>query len=134
MLFQSFKNTFNKSHALSLIMACYYFILYFNSKIWLLPSLSPLSKQKLLSASAAPLKLTTVNYDRMMSYDSLHYLKQRATPNQMTTYKHALLLHKVYKHSMNLDWTNLFFNQHFNSRSNLVKFFNMSRYKLAIMF
>ena len=39
-----------------------------------------------------------------MSYESFHYLNQRATPNQMITYKHALLLHKMYNNeTMSID-------------------------------
>ena len=82
--------------------------------------------------SAAPLKLTTKNYDNMISFDKLHYLNQRATPNQLTTYKHALLLHKTYNdENMVLNWQNLFFNQYFNDRDPLVKFFNNSKYKVG---
>ena len=126
------KKYFNKNQLLSLIMACYYSILYFNCEIWLLPSLSPQLKQKLLSVSATPVKLTTRNYDRMMSFETLHYLNKRATPNQMILYKHALLLHKVYHNeSMSVDWTNLFFTQHFNSKENCVRFFNTSSYKIG---
>ena len=37
--------------------------------IWILPKFSPLLKQKLLSASAAAIIISTKNYDRMISYD-----------------------------------------------------------------
>ena len=126
------KNYFNKAQLLNIITACYYSNLYYNSEIWLLPTLSPQSKQKLLAASAAPLKMTTPNYNRLISYNRLHYLNKRATPNEITVYKHALLLHKTYNNlTMSIDWTNLFFNQHFNARYNLVKFFNTSKYKIG---
>ena len=98
-----------------------------------MPQLNPAIKQKLLSASAAPLKLTTTNYHQMISYNSLHYLNKRTTPDQMTKYKHALLLHKTYNdESMSKNWTNLFFNQQFNSRELFVRFVNTSNYKIGI--
>ena len=123
---------FSKAQLLNIITACYFSILYYNSEIWHLPQLSPAIKQKLLSASAAPLKLTTTNYHRMISYNLLHYLNKRATPDQMTKYKHALLLHKTYNdESISKNWTNLFFNQQFNSRHNFVQFCNASRYKVG---
>ena len=126
------KKYFTKSQLLCLITAFYYSVLYFNSEIWLLPSLGPLLKQKLLAASAAPLKAITQNYDRSMSYERLHYINQRATPDQITTYKHALLLHKIYnENSMSINWINMFFNQQFNARSNTIKFFNTSSYKIG---
>ena len=97
-----------------------------------LPNLSPILKQKLLSASAAPLKLTTSGYHRMISYDSLHYQNKRATPNQVTMYKHSLLLHKAYNDDeMGISWTGLFFNQLFNSRELCVQFTNNSKYKIG---
>ena len=100
---------FSKAQLLNIITACYFSILYYNSEIWHLPQISPAIKQKLLSASAAPLKLTTTNYHQMISYNLLHYLNKRATPDQMTKYKHALLLHKTYNdESMSKNWTNLF--------------------------
>ena len=109
------------------------FILYYNSEIWHLPCLNPTLKQKLLSASAAPLKLTTTNYHQMISYDLLHYINKRATPNQITSYKHALLLHKTYNdEESNLNWINLFFNQQFNARERFVHLINTSKYKIGI--
>ena len=87
---------FNKTQLIQIITSNYYSILYYNAEIWLLPSLSPSIKQKMLSASAAPLKLTVSNYTSMISHNSLHYLNNRATPNQITIYKHALLLYKTF--------------------------------------
>ena len=98
----------------------------------MLPTLKPQLKQKLLSASAAPLKFTTNNYNYMTSFDTLHYANQRATPKQITLYKHALLLHKTYNDTnSNNDWLSLFFNQQFNQREPRVKFFNNSNYKVG---
>ena len=50
----------------------------------------------------------------------------------MTLYKHALLLHKTYnEESMSLDWTDLFFNQHFSNKTTQVKFYNTSKFKVG---
>ena len=123
---------FNKAQLLTIITSCYYSVLYHISEIWLLPGLSPQSKQKLLSASASPLKSLPWNSDLMLSYERLHYENQRATPEQMTLYKHAILLHKVYNNeSMSIEWTDLFFNQQFNARNPNVKFHNTSRFKVG---
>ena len=123
---------FSKSQLLTIVTSIYYSSLYYNAEIWLLPTLKPQLKQKLLSASAAPLKFTTFNYDNMTSFDVLHYINQRATPKQITIYKHALLLHKTYNDTnLNNDWLSLFFNQQFNQREPCVKFFNNSNYKVG---
>ena len=123
---------FNNEQIMKLITACYYSVLYYNAEVWLLPNLRPQSKQKMLSASAAPLKLITRYYESTMSFESLHRLNKWATPSKMTEFKHALLLHKTYNdESMSLDWTDLFFNQQFNNRSPQVKFFNNSKFKVG---
>ena len=66
-----FRKFFTKEKLLKVITSNYYSIFYYNSEIWLLPTLKPLLKQKLLSASDALLKLTTPRYDYLNSYLSL---------------------------------------------------------------
>ena len=123
---------FSKKQLLSIITSNFYTILYYNAEVWLLPTLGPQLKQKILSASSAPLKLCTPNYNYLMSFNSLHYLNQRATPTQFTIYTHALLLHKTYNdETMSNDWLNLFFNQQFNQRELNVKFYNTSSYRIG---
>ena len=123
---------FNKNQLRAIIIANYYSILYYNAEVWLLPSLKPALRQQLLSASSAPLKIITNNYNYLVSYNSLHYLNQRATPNQITLYKHALLLHKTYNcNNYSNDWVHLHFNQQFNNRNRKVKFPNTSKYKIG---
>ena len=79
-----------------LITSNFYLILYYNSEIWHLPNLDPISKSHLLSASASALKICTITYNREMSFRELHILNLRATPNQFLNYKHAILLYNVY--------------------------------------
>ena len=53
----------------------------------------------------------------MTSYERLHLIANRATPEQICQYKHALLLHKIYNdNEQGADWLALNFNQNFNSR------------------
>ena len=71
----------------------------------------------------SPLQLITKNYDYLTLYMSLHYQNQRPNPNQLTIFKHTLLLHKAYNSdSMSNDWT------HFNIQDMCVKFHNISKY------
>ena len=104
-------------------MSNYFSILYYNSEVWLLPTLNPQLKKKLLSASSAPLKLTTNNYNYLISFTPLDYVNKRATPDMIQVYKHALLLHKIYNNeNANINWIDLFFTRHFNNRDRTVKF------------
>ena len=66
-----------------------------------------------------------------MSFETLHTMNQREKPNQITVYKHALLLHKIYNDDSNIDWNDLFFTQHFNQRNLTITFFNTSNYKVG---
>ena len=75
-----------------IITACYYSVLYYNADIWLIPSLSPALKQKLLSASAKAIKLCLTKLPQNTSFETIHRLAKRATPTQMSTYKHAIQL------------------------------------------
>ena len=67
-----------------------------------------------------------------MSFNTLHTLNKRATPNQFTIYRHAIILHKVYNdETTNQNWLDLFFNQQFNNRCETVKFFDTKNYKIG---
>ena len=63
---------------------------------WHLPSLKITLKQKLLSASAKALKVCWKSPSYYISFDSLHKISKRATPEQLMKYKLALCLHKLY--------------------------------------
>ena len=93
---------------------------------------SKLKKKQLLSASALPLKLCTLTFDRNTSFISLHKQLKRATPDQMMIYKHALLLHKTYNvESKSSEWLDLFMNQTFNNRILHANFLILSNFKIG---
>ena len=65
-----------------IITSNFYPVLFYNSEIWYLPTLNPHSKQQLLSVSANALKLCSNHYVDHISFQDLHNLNTRATPNQ----------------------------------------------------
>ena len=108
---------FNQDEILSLLTSNFYSILYYNSDVWHLPTLKPELKQLLLSASANALKISQRLPDRYELFVNIHTSCKRALPNQLITYKHAILLHKIFNtQSPEIDWIDLNFNQTFNSR------------------
>ena len=119
-----------KSELLTVTKSNFYSVLYYNADIWLIPSLKKEFKSKLLSTSAAPLKLCCYGYDRSISYERLHTIVKYPTPAQKTIYNHSILLHKIYNdpHESN-DWLDLFFNQNFNDRNTKANFFDTCKYK-----
>ena len=86
---------------MQLITSNFYSVLYYNSEIWHLPILKHTLKQKLLSASARALKLCWKCPSDHISFESLHLMSKRATPDQLMKYKLALCLHKLYNVQFN---------------------------------
>ena len=123
---------FNKQELLSIITSNYYSVMYYNAEIWLLPNLSPNIKKQLLSASAAPLKMFGYGLNQLVSYERLHKMCGRATPDQVTKYKIALMLHKCHDdQNQGSDWLSINFNQNFNARQQHIYFFKTNRYKIG---
>ena len=87
---------FTKDKILQLLTSNFYSILYYNSEVWHIPNLKPQLKQLLLSESENALKLSQRSPDMYESYIDVHKSCNRATPNQIITYKHAIILHKFY--------------------------------------
>ena len=102
------KKYFNPKELLTLLTSNFYSILFYNSEIWYIPSLNPYLKNQLKSASANALKICTPSYHRFMSYETLHKINNRALPDQMMLYKHALMLFKLYQfHTPTTEWIEL---------------------------
>ena len=115
---------------MKLINANYYSTLFYNADIWLIPSLARQTKNMLMSASASPLKICYRMYDRSISFERLHNLMNRSTPNTIMKLTHALILHKIYNTEIpNHNWLDLFFNQNFNNRNQNANFIDTSRFK-----
>ena len=98
----------------------------------MISTLSPALKQKLLAASSQVLRISTRNYDQMTSYNRLHSIANRATPEQICQYKHALLFHKIYNDKdQGRNWLALNFNQNFNNRNPTFITKDISKFKIG---
>ena len=84
-------------------------MLYYNSEVWHLNSLKQSMKNQLLSISAKAIKMCTNTLDMwMLSYNNLHKMAGRATPNEMMNYKLALQLNMVLNNQVQVpDWVHL---------------------------
>ena len=126
------KKYFNTNELKGLLTSNYYSVLYYNSEIWHLPTLKPNLKQKLLSASANAIKLCLTKLPPNTSFETIHSLAKRGTPTQMSTYKHALQLYKLFNSTqMSDDWVSLNVQQNFNGRNEKIQFYNISNYKVG---
>ena len=126
------KKYFTKDELRTLLTANFYSILFYNSEIWHIPTLNPHSKQLLLASSAKALKLCIKDHTILYSYENIHSLTKRATPQQLSTFKHAILLYKLYNNSMStLDWVKLNYQQILTSRQTNFMIIQTRNYKIG---
>jgi hypothetical protein len=120
---------FKQDEILKLLTSNFYSILFYNSEVWHIPSLNPPLKQMLLSASANALKLSQNRPDFYESFINIHKSCNRAQPDQLITYKHAILLHKLYNNQQpQADWIDINVYQVFNSRREHFKIMKNNTY------
>ena len=126
------KKYFSKKELSMLLTSNFFSILYYNCDVWLIPSLRPQLKQQILSASARALFIVTPNYNNVMSFDQVHSLNNRATPSQMMSFKHAILLYKIWNdQNFSKEWMALNFQQNFNERRLTVNVFETNNLKVG---
>ena len=127
------KKFFNPTELLQFLTSNFYSTLYYNSKIWLLPSLKSQLKQSLLLVSSKALKLCMFYPDQMTSFEKIHKINKRATPNEITVYKLAIQLFKLYNTSFpTLEWSHLNQNHFFTSRQTTFMSHKTNTYKVGL--
>ena len=110
----------------------FYLILYYNSHLWLIPSLKPQLKQQILQSSLIALKTCTPNFNNFMSFEQTHGINKCGIPRQFLKYKHSLLMYKIWNDVIfSQEWLALNFQQNFNVRSTTVKVFETSKSKVG---
>ena len=108
---------FNTPELINLVTSNFYSILFYNSEIWHLPNLNLNLKHALLVASANCLKMCLNYPSEIISYQNLHKITKRATPEMYCNYKMALSLYKVFNDKFPCnEWLHLNFNQINTSR------------------
>ena len=108
---------FNTGELLQILTSNVFSILYYNSEVWHLPSLNQSLHKKLLTFSSTAIKMA-FHYPRyLISYNNLHKMAKRATPEMFCKYKLSLLLHKLYNDSFPAnEWLHLNFDQIMTTR------------------
>ena len=126
------KKNFNSDELLKLITSNVYSILFYNSEVWHLQSLHHRMKQQLLSVSARAIKVCTRATDvHLISFEDLHEMVGRATPEKLMIYKLSLQLYRTYnQHIPTQDWVKLNYNGIFTSRQS--KFITRKENKLKV--
>ena len=91
------KKYFNHTEMRTLLDSNFYSVLYYNSVIWLTPSIACDLKHNLLSISANALRNCLGQEAINISFESLHKIHSKCTPNQIMSYQISLNLHRVLK-------------------------------------
>ncbi len=123
---------FKTFEIVQLLTSNFYSKLYYGSEIWHLPTLNSNCKKILLSASANALKLCNSIYDPNISYVDLHKLHKRALPSNFCTYRHCLLLYKLFNNKIpKRDWLDFNFQLINTRRQTPFEVLNCSVYKVG---
>ena len=81
--------------------------------------------------SANALKLCLTKLPINTSFEAIHNLAKRGTASQMSNYKHALQLFKLFNSNMSDDWVSLNDQQIFNGRNEHFQIVTKANYKIG---
>ena len=84
---------FTTEEMVKLATAFFYSKLYYGSKVWLMSTLHSNLKNKLWQASSRMLQIVQKDYDKVLSFDDLHRLTNRASPNMWCNYVTACAMY-----------------------------------------
>jgi ligand-binding SRPBCC domain-containing protein len=82
---------FTTNERLQLLTRNYYSILFYNSEVWNIETLKETLKLYLLSVSANAIKFSLHYPKRLISYDNLHNLTNRATPSMFCNFSKSTI-------------------------------------------
>ena len=89
------KKYFTTNELRTFLDSYFYSVLYYNANIWLTPSLTTALKQNLLSISANALRICMHN-SMELSFERIHVVNKKCTPNQIILYQLAISLYKTF--------------------------------------
>ena len=99
---------FNTKELLGIVTSNFFSVLYYNCEVWMIDSLKTSLKKNLTTISASALRMCWHYKKNDVSYVDLHRISKRATPKQMSEYKLAIQLYKVFNDGVpNNEWINL---------------------------
>ena len=99
-----------------------------------MPSLKQSFKQKTLSSLVSVLKACIKQDTRMISFETIHQMNNRATPEKLMIYKHSLALYRLCNlvQKPTIEWCALNVNQIFTSRQTMFKTMKNNNLKVGL--
>ena len=121
---------FNKNEIKTLLTSLYYSKLYYGSEVWHLPGRTQSQNKKLKYASATAIRSCDNSLTIFNTHTQIHKSADRALPDQMLSYKHAILMHQLFNSCQpDLEFMHLNFQLNQNPRLQKANFFNRQNYE-----
>ena len=126
------KKYFTPAETRNLITAVFFSKLYYGAEVWHFSGLSRNLHKKLKYASANALKICTPGVTNFSTHSEIHRMADRATPEQMCQYRHAVQMYKLVNNVICEDeFVQLNFQMYDNERNQKVTFLKIQRYDVG---
>ena len=113
-----------------LLTSLFYSKLYYGSEVWHIPGRSMIQNKKLKLASANAIRSCDKSMTIFHTHTQIHSIAKRALPDQMLSYKYAILMYKLFNHCQpETEFVQLNFQLNQNQRLNHANFFSRQRYE-----
>ena len=123
---------FNKEERLMLITSLFYSKLYYGSEVWHLPERTTAQNKMLKFASANALRIATNEITIYHTHTEVHRMTNRALPDQMIQYKHALMMYRLFrKCTPDNEFMHLNFQANLNQRLQCHNFLKIQNYSVG---
>ena len=123
---------FNKEERTMLITSLFYSKLYYGSEVWHLPERTTAQNKMIKFASANALRIITNEITIYHTHTEIHRMTNRALPDQMIQYKHALMMYKLFRQcTPDVEFINLNFQANLNQRIQHHNFIKIQNYNVG---
>ena len=123
---------FDRMEIKTLLTSLFYSKLYYGSEVWHIPGRSQSQNKKLKLASANAIRACDNSLTIYSTHTQIHKSADRALPDQMLQYKHAITMYKLFKTCQpETEFINLNFQLNQNTRLNHTNFFSRQNYEIG---
>ena len=120
---------FTKEEKMTLLTSLFYSKLYYGSEVWHIPGRTVAQNKKLKLASANAIRSCDKTLTIFHSHTQIHSQANRALPDQILSYKHAITMFKLFKHCQpENEFMHMNFQLNQNPRLNYANFFSRHNY------
>ena len=121
---------FTNTEMRSMVTAIFMSRLYYGAEVWHIPGLTRILHKKIKLASASALRLCAPGVTAFSTHTEIHQLAERALPEKMCLYRHAILLYKIFNCIIcENEFVNLNFQLYDNERSQKLVFLEDRKYE-----